>query len=278
MKVLVYGGKGWIGGMFVDLLKNENVSHTLGEVHCEDKVRLKQEIDTINPTHVISFIGRTHGEGIGTIDYLEKPGKLDINLRDNVFSPLLLAILCKERGIHFTYLGTGCIYDGYENEYTEEDVPNFKGSGYSTAKGYTDQLMDELSALNLRIRMPITSKKNNRNFITKITSYQKICSKLNSMTVLDDFLPIFLDMMRNRLTGTYNCTNPGAIEHNEILLMYREIVDNTFEWKNFSIEEQDKILLSKRSNNVLCTKKICELYPSLPHIKESIRSCLEAYV
>jgi hypothetical protein len=98
------------------------------------------------------------------------------------------------------------------------------------------------------------------------------------MTVLDDFLPIFLDMMRNRLTGTYNCTNPGAIEHNEILLMYREIVDNTFEWKNFSIEEQDKILLSKRSNNVLCTKKICELYPSLPHIKESIRSCLEAYV
>ena len=33
----------------------------------------------------------------------------------------------------------------------------------------------ENNVLNLRIRMPITGEKNSRNFITKITSYKKIC-------------------------------------------------------------------------------------------------------
>ncbi len=58
--------------------------------------------------------------------------------------------------------------------------------------------------------------------------------------------------------------------------MYKEIVDPTFTWENFSIEEQDKILLSKRSNNYLDTEKLESLYNILP-IKESVRKCLENY-
>lgn len=62
-----------------------------------------KELDSINPTHVITFIGRTHGN-IGekeytTIDYLEQPGKLVENIRANLFSPLSLALACKERKI-----------------------------------------------------------------------------------------------------------------------------------------------------------------------------------
>ena len=41
-------------------------------------------------------------------------------------------------------------------------------------------------------------------------------------------------------TGTLNLTNPGLISHNEILEMYKEIVDPTFKWSNFSVEEQAK--------------------------------------
>ena len=56
----------------------------------------------------------------------------------------------------------------------------------------------ELNVLNLRIRMPITAEKNPRNFITKITSYEKVCSIANSMTVLPDLLPCVLEMMKKR--------------------------------------------------------------------------------
>jgi len=56
--------------------------------------------------------------------------------------------------------------------------------------------------------------------------------------------------------------------------MYKEIIDPSFEWSNFTIEEQNKILKSKRSNNNLNTDKLQNLYPSILPIKESVRNCL----
>jgi len=122
--------------------------------------------------------------------------------------------------------------------------------------------------------MPITNEQNPRNFITKITTYEKICSIENSMTVLTELIPISIKMMKNNEVGTFNFTNPGTISHNEILEMYRDIVDPKFTWKNFTVDEQDKILLGKRSNNLLDTGKLESKYSVLP-IKESVRVCLE---
>ena len=288
--ILIYGSKGWIGTQFVDILKNNNISYIEGIVRVNNYDELLKEIDQISPTNVISFIGRTHGKIdnkiYSTIDYLEQDGKLVENVRDNLYSPLLLAEICTKLNIHYTYLGTGCIFkynlESFgleENGFTEDSLPNFFGSSYSVVKGFTDRLMHlyDKSVLNLRIRMPITGEKNSRNFITKITTYDKICSVPNSMTVLPELLPIVLDMMQKKLTGTINLTNPGLISHDEILEMYKEIVDPNFKWKNFSIEEQRSILASDRSNNYLDTTKLESLYPMVKNIKESVRDCLINY-
>jgi hypothetical protein len=131
------------------------------------------------------------------------------------------------------------------------------------------------NVLNVRIRMPITSEKEQiRNFITKITTYKKVCSISNSMTVLPELLPILIDMIMKNNVGTINLTNPGSISHNEILEMYKEIVDNNFTWENFTLEEQNALLLSKRSNNILNTSKLENLYPNVKNIKDSIKEIL----
>jgi hypothetical protein len=101
--------------------------------------------------------------------------------------------------------------------------------------------------------MPITDEISPRNFITKITNYPKICSIPNSMTVLNEMLPIMINLALEKRVGTLNLTNPGTISHNEILEMYKAIVDPSITWQNFSIEEQNQILASKRSNNCLDT-------------------------
>uniref|UniRef100_A0A6C0I8X5 NAD-dependent epimerase/dehydratase domain-containing protein n=1 Tax=viral metagenome TaxID=1070528 RepID=A0A6C0I8X5_9ZZZZ len=278
MKVLIYGSKGWIGSLFTNFLDHENVKYTPGESRVDNESDLLAEINDVNPTHVISFIGRTHGtvedKKINTIDYLEYPGKLQENIRDNLFSVVSLANICSRKGIHYTYLGTGCIFNGTETPFTEESLPNYFGSGYSIVKGFTDRLMKQYPVLNLRIRMPISSQWNERNFITKITRYEKICSIPNSMTVLDDFFPIILDLMEKSKTGTYNCTNPGLISHNEILKSYREIIDPNFEWTNFTLEEQSKVLKSDRSNNYLDTSLVEREYPDIKGIKQSIVNVL----
>jgi dTDP-glucose 4,6-dehydratase len=290
MKILVYGHNGWIGNQFINILKDNNIIFEFGKSRVDNRTDLINEIDMIKPTHIISFIGRTHGK-IGnkiysTIDYLEQDNKLIENIRDNLFSPLQLAQICSEKSIHYTYLGTGCIFKFdedhpfglEENGFHENDLPNFFGSSYSIVKGFTDRMMHLYqNVLNLRIRMPITGEKNPRNFITKIVNYERICSVPNSMTVLPELLLYVLDMMQKNTTGTINLTNPGLISHNEILQMYKEIVDPSFTWKNFTQEEQRKILDADRSNNYLDTTKIESLYPQVSNIKEAVRKCLFEY-
>ena len=290
--ILIYGSQGWIGSQFKDyLLKNTKYKIIEGSKRLDNMEELEKEIGTVLPSHIIGFTGRTHGK-IGdkvysTIDYLEEEGKLVDNIRDNLQGPLNLSIISKKMGIHYTYLGTGCIFE-YDSEhpygqeifgFTEESKPNFFGSSYSIVKGFTDKLLHnfEDSVLNLRIRMPITADNNPRNFISKITKYSKICSIPNSMTVLPDFYPIILDLMEKDFKGTLNLTNPGLISHNEMLEMYKEIVNQNFTWENFSIEEQDTILASKRSNNFLDTSKLEEMYPEVLGIKDSVRKILLEY-
>jgi len=289
MKILIYGANGWIGSQFCEIASHQDVDIVCGKSRCDDEIELREEIKRINPTNVVSFIGRTHGK-IGettyaTIDYLEQPGKLVENVRDNLYSPLLLAQICKLYKIHYTYLGTGCIftYDALHNEengFNENDLPNFFGSSYSIVKGYTDKIMHlyDDSVLNLRIRMPITGEYNSRNFITKITNYEKICSMPNSMSVLPELLPLVLKMMESKQVGTINLTNPGVISHNEILQMYKEIVDPDFVWTNFSQEEQRNILAADRSNNYLDTTLLESVCPSVTNIKDAVRKCLETYI
>lgn len=290
MKILVYGAKGWIGGQFVNILKEKNMDFVEGLSRADCEKDIIQELEEVQPTHVVSFIGRTHGK-IGnkvytTIDYLEQEGKLVENVRDNLYSPLLLAELCSRKNIHYTYLGTGCIFKfdelhpfgKEENGFDENSFPNFFGSSYSVVKGFTDRFMRlyEDKVLNLRIRMPITGEENPRNFITKIANYEKVCSVPNSMTVLPELLPYVLEMMKQQITGTMNLTNPGLISHNEIFEMYKEIVDPNFTWKNFSQEEQRKILAADRSNNYLETSRLESLF-QVQNIKDGVRNCLYNY-
>ena len=287
MKVLLYGKNGWIGQKVYELLLQGGHHVIVGNERAEDFIALEEEIKREQPTNIISTIGRTHGE-IGeikytTIDYLEQKGKLRENVRDNLYSPTVIAILSAKLGIHYTYLGTGCIYTydeehPYEEElngFKEDSKPNFFGSSYSIVKGYTDMLMNmfNTTVLNVRIRMPITDEIHPRNFITKITSYKRICSINNSMTVLPDLLPIMIDMCDKKITGSVNLTNPGLISHNDILEMYREIVDEKFKWDNFNIDEQREILASERSNNFLDTSRLESLY-KVKNIKDSVREIL----
>ena len=289
VKVLIYGSGGWIGGLFIKYLKETHpkIEFIEGLSRTDDTHRLPIELKAHRPSHVISFTGRTHGKIDGylvnTIDYLEYPGKTIENVRDNLFGPLILADLCVKNKIHYTYLGTGCIFDSNDLDtdtpemFNEESEPNYFGSSYSVVKGFTDRLMKNYSVLNLRIRMPISSEKNSRNFITKITGYSKICSINNSMTVLDDFFPIFVDLMLKNKVGTYNCTNPGIISHNTVLELYNKYQDPHFQWKNFTIAEQSIVLKSDRSNNKLDTTKIEREYPELKCITESLIDIMGKY-
>ena len=295
MRVLIFGGNGWIGQQFVSVLNSAadaSVEYRIAveRVGLDRIAELEQEMDAFAPTHIISLLGRTHGGNITTIDYLEQPGKLVENVRDNLMAPIILAQLCADRNIHYTYLGTGCIFNNDNDRieaFKETDAPNFFGSSYSIVKGFADRFMVwrqqggnrrfSEAILNLRIRMPIVGEDHPRNFITKITRYEKVCSIPNSMSVLPELLPMALELMRSRHIGTLNFTNPGVISHNEILALYKQYADPAFEWRNFSLAEQDAVLASKRSNNCLDTHELQRLFPSVRPIGDAVEALMKTY-
>ena len=135
------------------------------------------------------------------------------------------------------------------------------------------------NCLILRLRMPVSDDLHSRSFVSKITKYERVVDIPNSNTVLYDLLPASVLLAEHNELGIYNFTNPGAISHNEVLALFKELVRPSFSWKNFSLEEQSKILKAGRSNCKLDTtkleKKLKEYNYTVPEVHEAYRQCFK---
>lgn len=270
---LVYGRTGWIGGKLGKLLTEQGHTWCYGTARLQDRRAVQDDIKRSRCTHVLCAAGLT---GRPNVDWCED-NKIDV-IRGNVIGILTLADVAHEAGVHVTNFATGCIYK-YDDEhpiggkpFTEEDDPNFAGSFYSETKSYMELMLRHYpNVLQLRVRMPIDGNlQNPRNFITKIANYAKVVDIPNSMTVLEEFVPMAVDGAIRGLTGAYNWTNPGAISHNEVLALYRDYLHPEFTWENFTEEEQAHVIKAPRSNNTMCDKKLRAAFPDVLNIKESI--------
>ena len=259
----------------------ENIEVKAAESRMQNREAVAKELDEYKPTHVLNAAGIT---GRPNIDWCEtnKPE----TIRTNVIGTLNLADLCLERNIHCTVYATGCIFVYDEKHplgsgigFTEEDIPNFDGSFYSETKGYMEPMLKQYSnCLILRVRMPISDDLIHRSFVTKIVKYERVVNIPNSMTILTEMLPASLAMAKKGLTGVYNFTNPGVISHNEVLDLYKKYIDPTYTYKNFTEEEQAKVIKAPRSNNKLDTTKLLADMPEgivINDIKTAYELCFQ---
>ncbi|CAN6330931.1 unnamed protein product [Urochloa humidicola] len=273
-KFLIYGRTGWIGGLLGKICEKQGIPYEYGKGRLQERSSLILDIQTIKPTHVFNAAGVT---GRPNVDWCEshKPD----TIRTNVVGTLTLADVCREHGLLMMNYATGCIfeYNAHHPEgsgvgFKEEDTPNFTGSFYSKTKAMVEELLKEYeNVCTLRVRMPISSDLSNpRNFVTKISRYNKVVNIPNSMTILDELLLISVEMAKRNLRGIYNFTNPGVVSHNEILEMYKEYIDPSFKWTNFTLEEQAKVIIAPRSNNEMDASKLKKEFPELLSIKDSL--------
>ncbi|KAL2623670.1 hypothetical protein R1flu_003875 [Riccia fluitans] len=273
-KFLIYGKTGWIGGLLGELCTKQGIDYVYGNARIENRSALEADIASAKPTHVLNAAGVT---GRPNVDWCESHKTETI--KANVVGTLTLADVTKQHGITLVNFATGCIFEYDEAHpegsgigFKEEDTPNFVASFYSKTKAMVEELLKNYdNVCTLRVRMPITSDlKNPRNFITKITRYEKVVNIPNSMTVLDELLPIAIEMAKRNLKGLWNFTNPGVVSHNEVLEMYKEYIDPSFKYTNFTLEEQAKVIVAPRSNNELDASKLKKEFPDMLSIKESL--------
>lgn len=270
MKYLIFGN-GYIGNKFKEAIGEEAA---ISGVDISDYQAVSQEITNSKPDVVINCAGKT---GKPNVDWCEDH-KVE-TVTSNVTGPLVLLRACSEEGVYWVHVGSGCVYTGDNGGvgYSEDDTPNFFGSFYSRTKAWSESILKEFPVLQLRLRMPVDDMPGPRNLITKITTYKKVISIPNSVSVLEDFLSASLVLIKQRASGIYNMTNPGGIEHREILDMYREIVDPSFVYELFSLEELGVVTKAGRSNCVLASDKREAAGAHMRPAKEALRATLEKY-
>ena len=276
--ILVFGGKnGWIGQKIVRLLKEMDHTPVCAQSRLENRQHIIDEIANTKPDAIINAAGII---GNPNVDWCEEHRQETI--RTNVIGTLNLADITFMHGLHLTNISTGCIYE-YDNAhpmgsgigFTEEEKPNFDGSFYSRTKIQMESLLLEYpNVLNLRVKMPL-SVELNRGFVGKIARYTKLINVPNSLCVLDDLLPIAVDMTLKEVKGNFNFVNPGALSHNQVMDLYIKYIDPNHTYENFTLEEQDKILKARRANAELSTEKLLSLYPDIPHISVSLEKLLQ---
>jgi len=176
-------------------------------------------------------------------------------------------------------MASGCVYEGDNNGkgYKESDEPNYFGSLYSRSRVYSEKILSEFpNILQLRIRIPIISKPNPKNLIDKLIKYNKIINIKNSCTVIEDFIPTAMALIRKRGTGIFNMVNKGAMDHKSIMTMYKKIVDPEFKINLMNGKEEGDLCI-RRSNCVLSTEKLKKLGLQMPPLKESLEKLLKKY-
>ena len=183
----------------------------------------------------------------------------------NVLLPLKISKICKDIGIGYIHISSGCIYSGYDKEFTEHDEPNFglydHSSFYSKSKHAFETLNDY--GCTIRVRMPFSDDLNERSYITKILKYDNLVNFKNSKTYIPD-LCNFIEYIINKnistsSIGVINFVNPEAQDTEFVTGIIKAYNLENKNWKFVDIKGIN--ITAPRSNCVLSIDKLKTLFP-----------------
>lgn len=256
-----------MGSRLVDYLRLQKHEVFTKHVDVADFAALKLAFNNTKPEVVVNLTG---APAYPTIDWCEDHKEETVKI--NVGGAINVTLATLESGAYPIQISSGCIYNGGpDTPFSEDSPPNFFGSFYSRMRIVMQDALKELPVLQLRIRMPISMYSHPRNFINKITSYQKVISIPNSVTLLEDMYPAIEKISNIRPVGMLNLTNDGYVEHKDVLAMYKKIVDPGHRYTAITLQElegEGGITKSKRSNCVLSNEKARSLGIVMPALDE----------
>ncbi len=273
MKILIFGN-GYIGNRCHEAWSDS----VLSPVKVTSKHDALDEIRKHQPDAVLNAAGI---KGKPNVDWCEDHQQETI--QGNTLMPLHLAEACQEAGVYLLHMGSGCIFYGdsphADHAWKEEDFGN-PSAVYSRAKFAADLCLSTLPNVGIaRIRMPIDWKPASGNMIDKLATYPKIIDVENSVTVIDDMLIVFHQLLEKNAPGIFHVTNPGTMKHRELIALYDELVDPSHSNEWISNDELVGQGLAKkgRSNNFLSNTRLEQMGITMRPINEALRDTMEKY-
>ena len=280
MKSILLLGKGYIGTSLEQALLRNNVkvdSFSRSQLDYTSPVILQKYLKDHSNEYeaVINCSGYT---GSPNVDACEKNKQACWFW--NVIVPRNIVLSSNAFAIPTIQVSSGCIYNGYEKEFTEDDEPNFglfnnESSFYSKSKHACETIFQNCYGYILRIRMPFDGSLASKNYLNKLYKYGKLISMKNSLTStndLNEFICKFLYVYTQIPSGPINVVNPGAFNAEEITNLLKKYDVVNPDWQFIDIEQLGTI--ANRSNCVLDTEKLrsynLELPPAITSLERDI--------
>ena len=183
----------------------------------------------------------------------------------------------------YTHISSGCIYGGYEKDFTEDDAPNFNfqnGSFYSGTKALAEKvvLQNNPQSYIFRLRIPFDEFESPRNYLTKLLSYDTLLDAKNSLSHRADFAKYTIDLIEQKVPrGIYNITNKGSITTKDVISLIKKHKLSNKDFKFFSsLDSFASETVAPRSNCVLDTSKI-EKYIDIRTAEEALVDAITKY-
>ena len=267
MKVLIFGSKGWLGGCLADELKKRGHEISGSGEDINNIVSIDGDFDV-----VVNCAASTN------VDWCEK--NREEAYKNNVLGAVNLAKVCGQAGPgragkNYVFVSTLCIFNSKNKEDIkyEDSIPeplNF----YSQTKAEAEKLIREINpgALIIRIHFPLSKIPHPKNAITKILSYDRAVDVRESVTVVEDALPIIIDLMEKKEKGIFHLVNEGTISAAEIAELFQH------PFVRISGKEREEMLVkSGKARRPVVYAGSRRILP-LPDIRERINDLVKNYL
>lgn len=303
--VVVLGGTGWAGGVFVRALDARRIEHVVlsrKNVRYDSFSVLREALERLKPSFLINAAGFT---GKPNVDACEDArGE---TLRGNVTLPLTVAHACEVTRTPWGHVSSGCIYSGAKlggvvhrdllspetqallesgasvEGFSEADPPNFSFdappcSFYSGSKALGEATLGGAPSLYVwRIRLPFDEHHGPRNLLSKLLAYPKLYQNLNSLSHLGQAVEAALQLwLSGAPFGTYNLVNPGYVSTREIaaLLEKHLVLGRSFQFFESDAEFYSHGVRALRSNCVLSADKAVAAGAKLSPVRDALAEAL----
>ena len=259
---IVVLGEGFVGTYIINWLVNTG-DHTVWPLNqTADQYYLPGNLSAFIDEHDIDTVINTCGyTGFPNVDACETAKAACAFY--NITVPLQIEEECKLTGADFIHISSGCIYTGYDKDYTEEDEPNFginnpDASFYSQTKHICEKFLDLEFTNVVRIRMPVTCRMDHKNLLFKLLKYDDIIDFRNSKTDIVKLCEFVEVVAKGFKPGLYNAVHSDTLSTKEVVDILKANGLENPNWEFVPYEELD--IVANRSNCVLDNSKAKEVF------------------
>lgn len=205
---VVLGSNGYLGSNMCKYLNDNNKKYLPITTRLNDITKLTEQIKKSKCKYVICAAGIS---GKPTVEWCETHEKETFHI--NYLDMLNLMQLCETLKVHLTIFGSGLVFDGKKEIYTEEDVPNLTNRVYTKLRCELENKLHLFpNTLYLRILYPCTFDGHPKCFYTKTKSRADNINDVKvPLTIVPYLFKYIPEIIESGTIGILNFVNEGSV-------------------------------------------------------------------